>query len=617
MSNNTITQSVWTHGHHLEIEHPERTSRILRWGGSILVEGSGNQQTWLHGTITTPTDAATERIRVWVRPRGREEPGIAGAEITAIHVWDGDRRIGTINNLLASSQGYTTTPLEICLTRPIQWGIGVSIRVKFKESRSRIEISAIGCEFKAGCSPAQFRITPVVVASERFPVRISTTTLYQPFASQFEDCSHQLFTYNPAVRRIVYSFHGVGANANQYCQRMARAAEAADATGETLIVAPQFLNLYDEREPVEDILEVLAAESDLLYWTGGRFDGGRFDGGCSANHEHFPRTGGHSIASFDVIDRMLQHCVQSGLFPNLNTVVLVGQSGGGQLVHRYAASSTFSPPDGIHIRYIPMNPGSYLYMSNRRHHPQVSHPVATDAPVNFTVPDDAASEYAVTWAYGGSLPSDPSFDLAAEKAKVLERYNIYGLGLARVLDMPYHRNAHGSNHSEAVTQIRENYQKRAIVHLVGELDNKEEPSSKDLGLVLHGRSRLERARLYRHHLINEGLWNPSNHVQREVEGVGHDGGKMMLSDEGLWYIFGYKAPSNNQLSTELDWLSAEVWMLSRFLERMRTSQPAISGGSGGERTFVAQLERARATLKNLRQEVERPIGRYLEPPYNP
>lgn len=602
------TKAVWTHGHHLEVEHPDRTTGILRRGRSVLVEGANDQHTWLHGTIATPTGVSSERICVWVRSRS-----IGEAEITAIHVWDGDQRIGRIDNLWLSSQEYTATPLEICLTKPIQWGIGISIRVKFGQaSNTGIEISAIGCEFAAQCPPAQFQINPAVVASERFPVFGNNTTLYLPFASQFEQCAGQFFTFNSRVRRIVISLHGVGANANMYCRRMALAASDAGASDNSLIVAPQFMNLNRENtnEVIDKQEEVLSDEDDLMYWNGGRFVGSR-----SSNEENFPRKGGERISSFTIIDRMLEHCVHSNLFPNLEIIVLAGHSGGGQFINRYAASSVFTPPAHVQLRYIPMNPGAYMYLSDKRYHPPTPHPVSFDKSMSFASPDEAALEYALNWEYVN--PKCFTSDSPTQrKADLLANYDNYSLGLTNVMGWQYHQMAY-NDQPDAATQMRANYRNREIIHLVGEKDNN--PDAGDLPKCppnfLQGRSRLERARIYIKHLIHEDIWKSSNHVFQEVEGVGHNGEKMMRSDDGLWYIFGDSIlPTVRSYVSALDQLKYEVWMLKRFLDRMRTRQPTLSGGQHSESAYIEQLRRTRTTLRSLRQEIERPTGRYPEPP---
>ena len=53
-----------------------------------------------------------------------------------------------------------------------------------------------------------------------------------------------------------------------------------------------------------------------------------------------------------------------GIFPNLKTVVVVGHSAGGQFVNRYAAGGAGCPNPLVEVRYVIMNPSSYLYVDD-------------------------------------------------------------------------------------------------------------------------------------------------------------------------------------------------------------------------------------------------------------
>ncbi|PRQ01045.1 hypothetical protein ENSA5_27270 [Enhygromyxa salina] len=70
-----------------------------------------------------------------------------------------------------------------------------------------------------------------------------------------------------------------------------------------------------------------------------------------------------SVSSFDVIDEFLRAAVVK--FPKLDTVVVLGHSAGGQTVHRYALLGAgvheHLDNEGIHVRYVPTNPGLYVF----------------------------------------------------------------------------------------------------------------------------------------------------------------------------------------------------------------------------------------------------------------
>jgi hypothetical protein len=69
------------------------------------------------------------------------------------------------------------------------------------------------------------------------------------------------------------------------------------------------------------------------------------------------------VSSFDVIDEFMRAAVVK--FPNLEQVVVAGHSAGGQAVHRYALLGVgvheHLEAEGIHIRYMPANPGLYAF----------------------------------------------------------------------------------------------------------------------------------------------------------------------------------------------------------------------------------------------------------------
>ena len=58
---------------------------------------------------------------------------------------------------------------------------------------------------------------------------------------------------------------------------------------------------------------------------------------------------------------------ESGFYPNLAPVVIAGHSAGGQFVQRYSLGSPGAPEGAaIPVRYVVMNPSSYMYFDTRR-----------------------------------------------------------------------------------------------------------------------------------------------------------------------------------------------------------------------------------------------------------
>ena len=80
----------------------------------------------------------------------------------------------------------------------------------------------------------------------------------------------------------------------------------------------------------------------------------------------------------------------SSRFPAMEEIVVAGHSAGGQVVHRYAATTEHTATDsGVAFRYVVTNPSTYLYLGPRRE----------DAEGGFTVPDTGCDDYD-EWHYG-------------------------------------------------------------------------------------------------------------------------------------------------------------------------------------------------------------------------
>jgi hypothetical protein len=54
------------------------------------------------------------------------------------------------------------------------------------------------------------------------------------------------------------------------------------------------------------------------------------------------------------------------LFPNLQKITITGHSDGGQFTQRYATGNRKDGTVSASVNYVIANPGSYLYLDNRR-----------------------------------------------------------------------------------------------------------------------------------------------------------------------------------------------------------------------------------------------------------
>src|SRR5262245_5773635 len=267
-------------------------------------------------------------------------------------------------------------------------------------------------------------------------------------------------TRNEKVRLAVIVVHGNQRDGDRYFDRLVSAARAEGRLWDSALFAPQFHTRKDGPAP------------DELYWS---------SRGWKIGHRSLDAK---RVSTFAVMDELLaQVCPESrGIFPNLETVVLIGHSAGAQFVGRYVAGGRGCPDGSLDLRYIVMNPSSYLYVDARRR----------SAAAGFEVPSELPCADYDNYKYG------------------LRDLNAY---MRRV----------------GPDRIRANLFERRTYYLAGGEDTGSE-ANLDTSCPgnLQGENRLARYANYRvyHELFT--AWNGS--VFEIVPGVGHDGGRMLLSD---------------------------------------------------------------------------------------
>ena len=285
-----------------------------------------------------------------------------------------------------------------------------------------------------------YSVPPFQIASKRYPIPCDNEQLLFPYES-----SHDLFTKNSSIERLLFVIHSASYNAKQYYSNgLAMLDEVPAEKNRTLIIAPHFL----KTKHVEKI-----SNPDFLYWKVTPFWGSSI--GFFENHDI-------RISAYEVVDTILANLIKSENFPNLREVVIMGHSAGGQMANRYAACNLFEDqiarPNSIHVKYVVMAPSSYVYFSKER-------PVKGSM-TKFAVPEKPDSGYN-NWAYGLD--------------------NLYS----------YHR-----RHHITTDQIIKRYPQKKILYLVGSKDNngKEETLDKGPAAMPQGPNRLVRGRLYYNYL---------------------------------------------------------------------------------------------------------------------
>jgi pimeloyl-ACP methyl ester carboxylesterase len=154
---------------------------------------------------------------------------------------------------------------------------------------------------------------------------------------------------NRDVEEAVVMVHGAQRNGDGYYGTAMASAASRGHLMKALIVAPQFKG--SDGPACHDSVE----EGELFF-------------GCQAWNAGYPAINSPlmRVNSFDAMDRIVQLISDRTRFPRLRSIVLVGHSGGGQFMQRYAASNQIEPKIRLPIRYVVANPSSYVYLSDVR-----------------------------------------------------------------------------------------------------------------------------------------------------------------------------------------------------------------------------------------------------------
>jgi len=319
-----------------------------------------------------------------------------------------------------------------------------------------------------------------VTALETAPLRYDVKS--QPGAFVPYAASHSFTKPNPRITRILFSIHSSGFDALQYYKNAQQAASRVRGVlDQTLIVAPQF---YEQNVIPGGI------SHGLLFWRSSPYRG-------SARSAIGPGAKAISLSAYAVVDEWLERLVDSGNFPNVREIVLVGHSAGGQFVQRYAMVGKYQH-ENIQFRYVVSAPSSYAYPSAERYNV---------AKRSFVVPDAATIE---------QCPG----------------YNHWGYGLEK----PY------SYFADVESQvIVDSYAKKRVFYLCGQrdADPNDQSLGKNCGAMMQGANRLQRMLVFQSFLeFKYGKRIARVHKFAVVPTVGHYGFGTMTSPAGLQALFG-------------------------------------------------------------------------------
>ena len=290
---------------------------------------------------------------------------------------------------------------------------------------------------------------------------------------------------NKKITNLVIVVHGTGRNPYTYHKNMRIAADKAGASDYTLIIAPGFIMEKD-----------LNANKDLLtdehiFWTN---NGWKQGDASLTNSEKNKRS--LKMSSFEVMDNIVWKILNSKKFPNIQQIVIAGNSAGGQFVNRYLGSNRIhnkvKEEFGIDIKYLVAAPSSYTYLTPER-------PVIGSHGKFYTPASDACPVAYNSYKYG------------------MDDINEY---LSKT----------------GVEKIKKQYALRSVSYFVGALDN--DPNGKSLDkkcqAMLQGRERKERAELFMDYLDHLYGKRWDLHI---VQGSAHNHAKMFASEAGQKWLF--------------------------------------------------------------------------------
>lgn len=333
--------------------------------------------------------------------------------------------------------------------------------------------------------------------------------------------------YSTNITQILITIHGISYNADDYLgygvESMNR---CPGASNNTLVIAP-CLYITPFTTP---------ATNSTIYWLSAPAFGSR-----KAAYG-WPQTNAVNFSAYSALDVLSSNLLGSTNFPNLKRMVWFGNSGGGQLINRYAACSTQNvqaASRAIHTRYIVSAPSSYVYFNGER-------PV-TNNPGQYFIPN---------------LVDHPG-------------YNDWGYGLSNLFEYQAVRGASG------ITNL---YKQKFVVYCVGTLDNDPNDNSLDTGdeAELQGAQRLQRATnyfAYVRHFYGTNILKFQTFCL--VTNVAHDARGILISDQGVRAVFDYETNAadsdGDRFSDWQEWLAGTD--PNSAADRPLIASSKISGGN--------------------------------------
>lgn len=283
------------------------------------------------------------------------------------------------------------------------------------------------------------------------------------------------------VERAYIMVHGTNRNAEDYFRWALGSTAVAGKLDSTVVVAPHFKartasGRGDEVAPGE------------WYWTNDGWKAGE----AALNGK---------VTSYEVMDRILACFNDAARFPDLKEVVVAGHSAGGQYVQRYAATNAMEPKMLVAVRYVVANPSSYVYLNELR------------LRIGATCSEKG----------GCTGPFVKYWDAAN-----CTTYNDYRYGLEKLT---------GYAARTPAEKIREQFARRKVTYLVGELDTRTDDPNLDKTCPANaqGANRRERGTIFWNYMKSQ---YGAAHEFAMAPGCGHSAVCVFAGPAGVKAVFG-------------------------------------------------------------------------------
>lgn len=379
--------------------------------------------------------------------------------------------------------------------------------------------------------------------------------------------SYPIYEVNPYIKRAIIVIHGNSRDAQGSFETIFDSAKLEDKLSETILLAPHFkANEWGGGTGCPSSEDCDFVVENELYWSSDGWKEG----------DHSINSGGKRLSSYEVLDKLIEDLSNPNIFPNLSTIVIAGNSAGGQFVQRFAIGSAIEDQirEQISFEYVVSNPSSYLYLNNTRPSWAGLYPkggqyvgfglgyTTISRPTFLNPYDRSTSPYTELSIYNSlksSLNSSSGKDCQCngEPPCSYEKYK-YGFSFEPLEPMHY-MCSNNLEQSCTITSFTtqnmiEQYLSRKVTYLVGQLDNSVNPESKttnsDLdvscGGNFQGPDRLSRAIYFYEHLNSIG---PHQHRLLVAAGQGHGpNGMFRDSYRGRKTLFGGELPIKEYLA---------------------------------------------------------------------